>query len=490
MTYAPNANWTAAADASQQFQVYFLRIDGLTTKDFSTHPVKSAAVTKSVCMDMPRGGGVTIDIQQGTRTAQEVECVLWDSSDEITALISTEASGAPLSTLINRKATLYGGYIDLAEADYAPIFTGRIASAKATRDLLGYSITLADTFYLTDAKIMTNATDQLPSRVAGNPINLFYALLTGDFSVGGDFPVTDFSVLVPSLISAPTGLGLDPALLDLDGLIEERDRYHQTTLVDAMWNRPESAKAHLEKELFRVFRCFPTINGEGLLGLKFLNPPLPTATLVAITPDHIVDVLSWERAFEKHLNKFTYRGDLEMGQGAYGTPGEYNATLYGTVTDEDQADQDATGETIEYAVDSAWLKAAMGGVALARTLAGRARSMFLKTPAMVKLRCTFRMRHVEEGDIVAVTHPLLPDIQAGTRGITARPMMVLATAPVFDSALVDLTLLDASFQKYGLIAPAGTVNYTLADATTKTRYAFVANASALMSNGATPYLAS
>jgi hypothetical protein len=488
MTYNPNSNWTSSADATVQTPIFFLRIDGVTSFEYSTHPVKSPTVTKKAYMRLPTGGGVQLDFLEGTRTQQEVTIEILDVDESVTLLISTEAPSAPVTTLINRKATVYMGFAGLVETDYAPVFAGRIVAVERNKDHTGYRFVIADALFLTDAKIMTNATDETPSRIIGNVVNVYYSILTGSFLTSGDFPL--LLVVSGGTYTAPTGLGIDPALINIDQLISERENYHSGTIVDVCFNRPENAKTYLQKELFRTFQCWPAMSGAGLIGLRFLLSPLPTVTIQSLTEtDHIVEITGWKRAFDNHLNKFRYLGDYENGQMEWANPGDFNAILYDAVEAEDSDDQTATLETVEYLVESQWLKSSYDGATVATMLAGRMRSRFLKTPARLTIKCNITAQRVEEGDIVRVTHRRIPDIQNGVMGVTERSMIVLSTAPDFDNGLISLDLIDVSFRRYGLIGPDSLVAYASEDQTDKDRYAFLSDNAGAMSNADQGYRA-
>lgn len=478
----PSAGWTSAIDSRWQFPHYFVRIDGLTSKDFSTHPIKNPTRAKSVCMDTPSGGGVQIDPIEGTRTSQQVVVPLWDVSGEIAAMIATEAPGAPLATLVNLQASVFWGYAHLDETEYLETFRGRIISIK--RGLPGqFLMTLADPLYVTDAKIMANATDDHVSRLIGNPVNIYYSLLTGSFSGSGDFPLGYIST-DDGVYTVPTGLQVPAALVNTAQLISERDNYYSDAIVDVTFNRPENGKQYLEREFFRTFQCYPPMSGGGLIGLRFRMPPLPTVSVASLTHiDHIEEVLSWERSFRSHLNQFTYLGDYENGQKSFGNPGAYNAILYNRETEEDLADRAATSETVEYKVESQWLKSEFDGAVWGTVLAGRMRSRYQKCPATGVLLCNFRAAGIQEGDIVYVTHPEIPNLLTGAMGVSAKPMEVLARVPRFDEGKIELTVEDVSFRRYGLICPDATPDYASASPTERATYAFISSDAGLMSNG-------
>lgn len=482
MTYNPSANWTAAVDASQQAPVYYIAIDGKTDEDYSTHPVKSPATPKTVLMEPPKGGALSVDIIDGTRTVQQISVELLDVDGEITDLIATEASGAPLSTLINRKVTLYGGDKSLVESDYAPIFVGRIARLKMNRKLTGYVLTLSDMSHLLDGEIMTAATSVKPSTIRGNIVNLYWSILTGTFDTGhATFPL-DFVSTDTGSSSVPTGLGIATALINETQLVAQRDTWHPGDVGEIVFNDPENGKSHLEDEFFRIFQAFPAIGGAGTIGLRFHVPALPASAAPLLDTDHVIDVQSWARLYGDHLNKFTISGDYDP------TDDEYDTVLYNTETSEDTTDQSATGETIEYLAESKWLKTAYDGVGVAQELAGRMRIRYLKTPAVMDVLVNFRKRNLEQGDVAALSYPHVPDLLTGLRGATARLMTIISIRPDFDRGLLRMRLLDTGLKRYGVISPAAQGDFTAASDVEKNTFGWISDGTTnLMSDGSEGY---
>lgn len=469
MTYAPNANWTAAAAEAVQEPVYFLRIAGHTSEDFATADVKSASTTKTVCAMAPTGGAFELEPLDGTYQQANVTMELLDVDGAITSLISTDVPGSGLTSLINRTATIYGGYRSLDESDYPAIYTGVIAGLTMNRDRTGYVLEIASLLRRLDGEIMSDATSDTPATIRGNPVNIYWSLLSGTFSTShATFPLDAVSSASTSS-SAPTGLNITSSELNTTMMTTERDRWYPDAVAEVVYNDATSARAELETEFFRVWQCFPAISGDGRIGLKFLLPPLPASSAQALTDDDIVEVYDWARLMDQHLNQFLYRDELTKGSG------NFDQTLYSTETAEDTADQAATSETIQYRVDSRWLSGTYNGVTNATVLAGRTRVRYLRTPAKVEVGVPFTMRHIEHGDVVAVTCSSIPDLRAGTMGTTGRLMLVSGLAPDFERGLLRLTLLDVGYRRYGVIAPAGTADYTSATAPQQEMFAWISD---------------
>ena len=93
----------------------------------------------------------------------------------------------------------------------------------------------------------------------------------------------------------------------------------------------------------------------------------------------------------------------------------------------------------------------------------------------------------EPGDIVAVTHPQVPDRKAGVMGITNKLFEVLNKTIKFTEGLLTYSMIDASYlSTFGLfqIAPPGEAPYASASTADKAKYLFFCNASDQYSTGA------
>ncbi len=467
MTRTTPANWVAAVESPQQKPVYYVDIDGVTD-DYATAPVKGATPSKDVRMRLPSGNSVAIDLLQGTRDVQEVEFELLDIGSEITDLIATEASGAPVSTMVNRKVTLYGGYRDLDESDYAVLFVGRLSGVRQNPEMTGWVFRASDNSYLLDGEIMSNATSDEPTTLRGNPFNLYWAILTGTFSTSDpDFPLDFVSAAGPSS-SAPTGLGIATSQINETQIKKWRDEWHIDAVANVTWNDPVNARTEIEQEFTRIWQGSVSISGDGLLGLILHRDNMPASAAVEVTQaEHIVRTESYELLYSTHINAFVYREESTKGSGTFDT------ITYNTVKAEDTADQSSTEETITYTADSRWLDTTYDGDVEAGQLADYLRARYINTPGALQLLVNFQRLTVEVGDSIAVTHNALPDLLDGTRGVTGRLYYVVGIEPDFDLGLIRLTTIDLGFRRSGVISPSGQNDYATSTAQEQNTFVWI-----------------
>ena len=476
----------AGFGAGDNYSVYLRSNDMVTGEELYFDSVEIyGPADNEYCLNIlnpPTGGSGQIDIISGTYSIQDTAVTAIDDADELTGLIATDASGAALSTLINRRATIWGGYRTLDVSDYAAVTTGRITSLRTTREFEGYTFGLSDILNQLDGQVMTGATETEPTTIRGNVVNMYWSILTGTFDTGhATFPLDAVSSDSPGSSSAPTGLGIATTDINETQLTTERDTWRATDTAVLEFYEPVEALEYLQAELFRVFQCQPTVSGDGLIGLKFNMPSLPRSAATEVGTGEILEVNRWERLYRDHLNQFRVWGDYDAQNN------EFLTLLYNTDDAADTTDRTNTGETIEWRAESKWLDSAYSGAALATEIASRLRLRYLATPAMVECTVTLKHAGIEQGDVIALTHPHVPDLFAGSRGLTNALMTVLMKRPDYSRGLIRLVLLDTRYRRFGVIAPSGTADFTSATALEVDSFLFISDSAGLMSDGTDGY---
>lgn len=471
MVYDPNAAWTAAIGDSPQKPQYFMRFDGINSVQYSTHPIKSSTRTTKVYLEVPVSSRGVIDLQQGTSTTMSIECVILDIDGEMSALVAWDRTGAPLPTLISARIQIFGGYAHLAEADYAPIFTGRVRNVEMTSDLVAFKFTILDFTTQFDQEIMLNATKSLVSRITGNVVNVVWSIMTGNFSESDpDFPLVGVSTLSESLqTSVPTGLSIPAADIDKDALIIERERWFPNLDVVAEFTQPEEGRAVLELEFMRAFSMFLTVTGDGKVGFKHRIPVLPASSATVLDETLLSGIKNWKRRLDLHANRFRFFGDFRIDTGK-------TSVLYEDDTAADLQDRIDTAETISMEITSNWIRSDLNGAIIAAILSSRNRFLFQSTPATFSSKLLFTQRNLEIGDSVSLTHPSLPNLSTGERGIVKQIFMIIGMQPNFKEGVMEIDLLDTRYLRYGIIG-ASLPDYQATSDEQKKTYTFIGQAS-------------
>ena len=468
MTYDPNANWTARATAQHQAPVYFLVMEGVSFR-LSTGPVLGATVVYKQFMRTPRGVTQEIFPIQGKSSIGSLSIDLVDVDDEVTELLSP---GQVVPTWINREVTLFAGYADLDESDYAEVFRGQVSDWKM--DDARYSVRVRDLKRTTLENVMRNATEDTPSTIEGNPINIWYALITGDFA-NVTFPVTTSG-------AATTGLDVAASLIDATHLEAEREDWLFGWNMRFEFRKPEKAKKFFEDELF-LLKGYPLIRGSGQLSVRLYHPAHPGEPPQDLTEENILGIPEASPLIKDHLNVIKIFGDHnpdfdeELGESEF--------TLLFSF--EDSADIAATKERRELIIESEGLRTELDGVRNATFAGNRIRQRFLEPPIEIEVETLFSKRALELGEVVGVTHSALPDMDTGLRGWTLEQSEVVKAQPDFRRGRMRFTLITTNFgRRYRVIAPNSVPDYGSQTQAQKDKYMSIADTATELLGGADP----
>jgi hypothetical protein len=519
--YDPNANWSAAAASRQQSAIYKVAIDGLATQ-YSTAPVKSPAGTVKPYLQMPGVIGQRVDPLTSKHSVQISTIEIVDRDDELTSLVATETASPTVTTLVNRKVTIYSGDSSIDEADYAPIAIGEIgdhefaglntlkltlrdvkraqeeevcrnadadpvgridtrlsAAASAGSDQIqvvslanieapspteasdtGVKLYLSNTASDHEEKVQVlailNASTGLirlrkplvnsyivgdrvrwaSTIVAGNVINVIRAFLTGQFGTPGSAGTASFPL--DEALGEPTGLDISSSDIDDAYLIRERDQGPFTEhKVFIELRSPEKGATLMEKKLYAT-RGYPVLLGSGKLAFRSFRPEfaeIAAAGLPTITQDDVISY-RWKRPHRLHINRIEVGVDYDLDRNEASQ----------TIPTEDTDDQDDTKEIAVLDVENLGLRAIDSGVRLAEGCGARMLRRYLAPPLELEVECHMTKRAIEMGDVVQFTHPIVSNIETGTRGYTARRVEVIERAEHANQKRIQFVL---DFYDYG-----------------------------------------
>lgn len=468
MTYDPNANWSARATAQHQQPVYFLVMEGVSFR-FSTGPVRNAGATYKEYMRTPRGVTQEIFPLEGKSSIGSLSIDLVDVDDEVTDLLSP---GQVVPTWINREATLFAGYADFDESDFAPIFPGQVSDWDM--EGAGYTLKMRDLKRTTLETVMRNATKDTPSTIEGNPINIWYALVTGDFA-NVTFPVTTSG-------AAATGLDVSASLIDATHLQNERDEWLFGWNMRFEFRKPEKAKKFFEDELF-LLKGYALIRGSGQLSVRLYHPAHPAEPPQDLTEDNILGIPKAKPLFKDHINIIEIFGDHDPDFDE--SEGETEFTLLYSF--EDSSDITATKERAPLSIESKGLRSDLDGARNATFAGNKIRQRYLEPPIEIKVETLFSKRVLEVGDVVGVTHSDLPDMDTGLRGWTLEQCEVVKAQPDFRRGRMRFTLITTNFgRRYRVIAPTGLADYTSQTQAQKDKYLSIASSPGELLGGVDP----
>ena len=371
--------------------------------------------------------------EEGKGTIGGITFDLLDVDDEITNLLSTDEF-----YFHRKKTTIKAGYAGMSEDDLIDVMVGWVTGIKLSKDGLSYSFTVTDPQKWMQRKIFRGAEDSTVT-LSGNALNLLLAILTSTGnSTNGSY----------DWFSAENGLGIDVYYINVAEIESVRDDWYPAASVNMTFTITERIKAKdfIEKEILKPLNLYPVVDGNGRFSIKPFKPPIATGTeVVVIDEDVIVGLPSWDMNLASVVNEVEWH---------------YN---------HDGSDFN----DIDFYIDSTSLNGRgpgkgpivikSKGISAFDDLMTRSKNRifgrFSNPPIKINANCFFSRWLTEAGDIISFTHSKLPDIEAGTRGISDRLMEVINRTIDWKRGIVKVELLDTGFERgtFSVITPTMTV---------------------------------
>jgi hypothetical protein len=506
------------------FPAYFVGIEGVTDRQFSTHTVQGAVLNKVVCMQRPRGAAQKLSPLQGSATVGELKIRLVDVDGELTRIVSTEVGSPVLDTLINKKLTLWAGYRDLQEADFVARFGGEIRNVKLVDSLL-YEFTVADFKRRYEDRLMAGLDDQPTTAIEG-----LHAIGSSSLELKSVTGIESGQTLIVHRKDGSQAEAFTAGAVD-----EQAKTVGIFPDTGVAWTTGDTVVAdgvRIRGNIINVFYslltgtfstdptdAFPLASVLGTPGgLTLVDADLDLAALTRTRDRFLADFdvdfifrasVTARRFFEDEIFPLgfypTVANDGILGIRSFVPPGPEDPTppvleeqhmdgipawdrkfkthineirvfgdhdLGGGAEDlelhfqEDTADQAATRELGAYSVVSEGLRTGLEGAAIAEELGNRIDRRWRVPPIEIKAKTLFTKRDLQVGTIVSLTHPSVPDTFADVVGVTDRLMEITRVDLDYVKGRVKLELLETGFGRFMWLGPAeaGQPTYPTADA--------------------------
>lgn len=521
MPYNPNANWTAKVAARAQSPTYYVVIDGLTTAHYSTAPVRSPSVTKKLYLNTPASIGQKVSQLQGRTSLNLFALELVNKGNEINDLFATEKSSPTLPTLINRRVTLYSGYADLVEADYAPWAKAQIRSVRARQEGTLWE------FGLTDLRRAQQETIAIHADARGSQINLAftqdYAAGVGVFKTNGDpsaWRQYDRLFLGPSTDAANPGAEEKVTVQQVRDTTNEVFIDPVTVYKYKSGDRVRAASMRLVGNPYNIMLAILTgdfdnvswpldealgmptgldiaagdIDTTGILkerdrtypssvwGIEITKPATGTRVLESFLfrwlgyPRILLSGKIGFRAFRP-----VYPDDVAAGlatlteadiidwEASRAIDDHVNRVVLGVdsafgggspaqlVTLEETADQATTLEEAEIREESTGFLGSQSGARLAQGRASVALRRFVDGPYQIRVRAHATKRALEVGEDLLLTHSRMPNPASSTPGLSSQRVEIVERNEDLVSGRVELVLQDPNFTRPAWIGASGAV---------------------------------
>ena len=392
------------------------------------------------------GGKQTVIPETGKAGISGLTVTLLDYGDAITEYFASDTT----NYLQRRKATIKAGYKGMAFADYLTVFTGWITDIQMTPDLSAYKILITDPQKWMQKYVCRDATGAAPVVYQGNPINILLSILTS--TGAGTNGVYDWR-------AAGEGLNIDDAYVDVTGLETIRDRYYpgDSNYLKIKIADKIKGKELIENEILKVINAYPKIDGFGRYSIVPFKPPITGDTVQSFDEDNIIGLPTFDTNFRSTKNEVEFFYDYDPVDDEYDTEVYYaDATSISAIGEgSDQLTIQSKGLHTSLAPSS--LSSRTVDILARRKTVSFAR--WATPPSKISINCWFTQWLSDAGDIVPITHSLLPDLENGTRGLTETRMEVISRTIDWKNGKVKIDLLNTGFGKntYGVISGTGVV---------------------------------
>jgi len=394
-------------------------------------------VTKTFVQNIS-GASQKIVLEEGQASIGNFSFIIQDNANEITALLSTDTS-----FFHRKKTTVWAGYAGMTLANFLIIMVGWVTDIKLSKDGLSYEFSITDPMKWMQRKIFRGAEDS-PVTLGGNPVNIMLQVLTSTgLGTNGDYDI----------LAEENGLGIDDAFINVDAIETTRDRWFPGPAYRFSFtiNERIKAKQWLEKEIWKILNVYPVIDSDGRFNIKPHKPPLPALTTVqSFDEDNIIGIPSYDCNLDALINEVECHYDWDAVDGEFDTHEFYvNSTSLNA--------RGPGSKPLKF--ESKGLTTALGAQDI---FAKRVKKIFARyavPPPKITMNTFFSGWLTEVGDIVPVTHSVLPDLETGTRGITDVRMEVINRTINWQRGTVKLELVESGFAKepYCQISPSMTV---------------------------------
>lgn len=361
-----------------------------------------------------------------------------------------------------KKVVIKQGFAGLAYADYVTLWTGYVDEVLSEDNNLGYQFACSDLTAKLNQVIYQVGDDGQPTAsdhrktLSGHPLDILLDILG-------------------------TQLGLSSSLYDSTKIIAYRDGPFAGMRAVFHLDQGPQALDFVKHQLLKPLGGYLWVNGAGMVTINFFYPLTAPAALDTFGPACWTSIPTAEQI--ELINEVQFQFDKDDATG--GATGNYfsnDTEIYSTST----AKYGLYGEQV---IQADGMRAAFQGFFIARFVA----RLIFQRNGLKNLKfdqnaadCIWKKVLYEPGDIIAVTHPNIPDRAAGVLGITGKLFEIVNKHIKFTEGLVTYTMLDASYlSNFGtyLIAPNAEANYTLASSADKAKYMFLTNDLGKYSNG-------
>lgn len=439
------ATWIEANARANKRPVVLVTVG---TDRASTGVIQASTGAYTICVSKVGAVGGAVQPHSGRTQIRAGSFSLSDQDGAITAWLATDRRGATVTIAL--------GYHDVDEADYLTIFRGIVTGYKWSAG--EWSFQCQDLRRTVKKTVFTGASESSPVAISlENPIDIALRILTSTGAgTNGDYD--DYA--------ATNGLGIAAALVDVDGFELVRDDDFPSELWSFSEREPADALEWIEGEICKPLGIYLVTLASGALSCRKVKPPLLADDPISLDASNIVTI-SVDNDLSHLVNEVAWKWDYDPVDDEFDHESIYldstSLTAYGT-----SKVLEIESHSTYPSVSAAFVASRNSGV-FAR---------YSKPYPRIKVTANLSRNQIDEGTIVVLSHPNVPNLATGTRGVLPSSPLVCevmsASVDVLGGKVsLDLLVTPWSYGKrYARIAPSGTPDATSATETQKRRYGF------------------
>jgi hypothetical protein len=432
-----NVPFDAYHALQQKTPLYYVLFDGMDYA-FVNHKTADSLNQREYLVQKSFSGlKKTVTPEKGKSSISGINFSIIDYGNEMSMLISEDASN-----FHRKKTTIKVGYVGMDEADLITIFVGWVTGLSLSNDGTSYDFEVTDPQKWLQRKIFRSSRDT-SVYLSGNPINILLAILTST----GDGTNGDYDYLAET-----DGLGIDEDYINISSIENIRDTWYpgDSIYFQITIDEPIRANEFIQKEIMQVINAYPTIDGQGRYNVIPFKPLLDTSPT---TQDHdfdsIIGMPSFNANFDALINEIEFHYDYDGD--------EYQTITYyadGTsITNRGPGNDTLTIKT--KGLMSSYSPSSIAS-RIDDIIQRRKESVFNRfsnPPIKISSKNWFSKWITEAGDICSFTHPRIPDLSTGVRGIDSEKMEIVSISPNWGKGDVSIDFLATGFGKntYGVI---------------------------------------
>lgn len=522
-----NPEYLAETDARVKTPNYFIQVKSWGGADrwFAKHQVKGATRKYILGLTSLKATSQKIIPEEGKSSIGSMGFTLLDKRDRVTALLA--------NAIRHKEVVLWGGYEEIDESKYIPLATNRVDDFEVGTNLTDYIFKTADIQRSIKKDVfkpkVTSLTAQLNAGATTATVadtSSFLTVIHPKLGTVGYIQIDDeiikwtaktattftieraqdgttdaqhssgaevkeiikfeehpIAIALKVLTSTGAGtngtydtlpshwaLGIDQTLVDVATWESEAEAWLDFTKTDFtlgyqfrfLYNSKVEGKRFLEDEILKVLNAYAPVKVTGSLSFKAFAPPVPFADLPKLD-EKILQTKKVGGGLAAMINIALFEYDHDLVQGKYLKNVEYS----------DGASISEHGESARFEVRSRGIRSDLDGDDIILNRWNRIKQRFSKPVPKIAIRGFYSTHLFEIGEIVNFSHPSLPDVELGTRGMSGKIVEIVNKSFDLAGGAVHYDMLLTGFgQRYGLWAPDTVPTYDSATQEEKDRYMF------------------